>query len=588
VGGTTARLLCLALAAAGLAGLPGTSLPAAAASAQRIAATEPIAIGVNSFGTSYVGFATGGALARFNADGKKLAPLGLDQQGPVTAISVAPDDRVWVYYGTSVSAFEPGGRLHRHFDVAEPGSCAGNAHDPSRYGGLVVTATTVYVASRCTNTLEAYSKFGLRQARVDLPSGGYPRGVAWMAPQGNPKLPARLFVAMPNRGELLTYNAETLRSASRPTARHQVERPDRGSKPEPSGVTADRYGIVAVTDAANHAVNIYNANSGMSRFRVLGHPPRAGEFAGALDRATAMAQHDQDGGGLSGNLFIADTGNGRAQRWDIGGGYTYWAKSVSAPRPGDPGDPGGPGDPDDPDPGDPDDPGGPGGPDDPGGPGGPDDPWIPDPGDPTDPTDPDDPIDPDDPDPGDPGDPDPGDPDEDGAPVSTVRPSVVGVATTGRTVSCSAGTWQGQPTGYGFRWLRDGALLPAATASTYVVVAGDLGTELSCRVTASNAEGSTVATSDPVFVGDPVAPVNATAPAISGVLQVGRTLTCSTGTWSGAPTYSFIWLRGGVLVGNAPTYVVASGDSGRSVTCTVIATTSAGSQFATSAPVVIS
>jgi hypothetical protein len=403
VGGTTARLLCLALAAAGLAGLPGTSLPAAAASAQRIAATEPIAIGVNSFGTSYVGFATGGALARFNADGKKLAPLGLDQQGPVTAISVAPDDRVWVYYGTSVSAFEPGGRLHRHFDVAEPGSCAGNAHDPSRYGGLVVTATTVYVASRCTNTLEAYSKFGLRQARVDLPSGGYPRGVAWMAPQGNPKLPARLFVAMPNRGELLTYNAETLRSASRPTARHQVERPDRGSKPEPSGVTADRYGIVAVTDAANHAVNIYNANSGMSRFRVLGHPPRAGKFAGALDRATAMAQHDQDGGGLSGNLFIADTGNGRAQRWDIGGGYTYWAKSVSAPRPGDPGDPGGPGDPDDPDPGDPDDPGGPGGPDDPGGPGGPDDPWIPDPGDPTNPTDPDDPIDPDDPDPGDPG-----------------------------------------------------------------------------------------------------------------------------------------------------------------------------------------
>ena len=119
------------------------------------------------------------------------------------------------------------------------------------------------------------------------------------------------------------------------------------------------------------------------------------------------------------------------------------------------------------------------------------------------------------------------------------------------------------------------------------MTAGDLGTELSCRVTASNANGATAATSDPVFVGDPVAPVNVTPPVISGVLQVGRTLTCSSGTWSGAPTYSYIWLRGGVVVGNSPTYLTVSGDSGRSLTCTVIASTAAGSQFATSAPVQI-
>ena len=164
----------------------------------------------------------------------------------------------------------------------------------------------------------------------------------------------------------------------------------------------------------------------------------------------------------------------------------------------------------------------------------------------------------------------------------------MGVVASGRTLSCAVGTWRGEPTGYAFRWLRDGSTISGATASTYVVTAGDLGTELACRVTASNALGSAVATSDPVFAGEPVAPVNTTRPVISGTPEVGRTLTCSSGTWTGAPTYSFLWLRGGVIVGNAPSYLVASADAGRTLTCTVLASTAAGSQFATSAPVTIS
>ncbi len=63
-------------------------VPTATAVPARAAASQPIAIGVSSNGTSYVGFAAGGALARINADGKRLAPLVLDQAGPVTAISV--------------------------------------------------------------------------------------------------------------------------------------------------------------------------------------------------------------------------------------------------------------------------------------------------------------------------------------------------------------------------------------------------------------------------------------------------------------------------------------------------------------------
>ena len=79
-------------------------------------------------------------------------------------------------------------------------------------------------------------------------------------------------------------------------------------------------------------------------------------------------------------------------------------------------------------------------------------------------------------------------------------------------------------------------------------------------------------------------PVNTVAPAITGTAQEGQTLTCSTGTWSGSPTYAYQWKRNGSNIGSATnsTYVLVTADVGQSIKCTVTATNFIGSATADS------
>jgi hypothetical protein len=82
-----------------------------------------------------------------------------------------------------------------------------------------------------------------------------------------------------------------------------------------------------------------------------------------------------------------------------------------------------------------------------------------------------------------------------------------------------------------------------------------------------------------------VPPVNTTAPAVTGTPSVGSNLTCSNGTWNGAPTtYTYQWLRGGATIAGATSAVHAcvGADSGTTLTCRVTAENKAGSTSALS------
>lgn len=89
------------------------------------------------------------------------------------------------------------------------------------------------------------------------------------------------------------------------------------------------------------------------------------------------------------------------------------------------------------------------------------------------------------------------------------------------------------------------------------------------------------------------APVNTVAPAITGTVEVGYTLTCSTGTWTGgADSFAFQWQRvndSAVDISGATssTYVVTSNDCTHTLQCVVTATNNTGSTEATSAATIV-
>jgi len=77
-----------------------------------------------------------------------------------------------------------------------------------------------------------------------------------------------------------------------------------------------------------------------------------------------------------------------------------------------------------------------------------------------------------------------------GPPVETAAPTVSGTPAAGHRLTCSTGAWTNDPTAFTYQWYRDGTPIQGATASTYVVTAGDEQLTLTCSVTAANAKGA--------------------------------------------------------------------------------------------------
>ena len=87
-----------------------------------------------------------------------------------------------------------------------------------------------------------------------------------------------------------------------------------------------------------------------------------------------------------------------------------------------------------------------------------------------------------------------------GKPVVITAPKRSGIAKVGNSLSVSTGTWKYSPTQYAYQWRRCTSLgysckkIVGATNSSYLVTLTDAGHKLAAKVTASNAVGSTFAT----------------------------------------------------------------------------------------------
>lgn len=185
-------------------------------------------------------------------------------------------------------------------------------------------------------------------------------------------------------------------------------------------------------------------------------------------------------------------------------------------------------------------------------------------------------------------------------PVNVVAPLVTGTPTEGELLTSTSGTWTGTlPISYAYQWYRTSGLgstpIGGATASTYTLTAAEVGEDVWCVVTATNAAGSADESSNNVgpIASAAVAPGNTVAPVVTGFVAVGQTLGSTTGTWTGTPTptYSYQWEAdtgsGFAAIGGetAATYVVDAARVAADLRCVVTATNTAGAVAANSVAV---
>ena len=179
-------------------------------------------------------------------------------------------------------------------------------------------------------------------------------------------------------------------------------------------------------------------------------------------------------------------------------------------------------------------------------------------------------------------------------------PKIAGVAEDGQLLSVAGGKWKGTPPlTFTYRWEecnRSGAdcsVIAGASASSYRVVSSQIGDRLRAIVTAENAAGSASATSRPTKKIGAGPPVSIAAPAISGSLEEGQTLTASAGSWAGTAPFSFTyqWQRCSIFGGGcediagatSATYTLEALDLASKLAVVVTASNAQGSASATSA-----
>ncbi|WP_228511832.1 sialate O-acetylesterase [Clavibacter sp. VKM Ac-2872] len=204
--------------------------------------------------------------------------------------------------------------------------------------------------------------------------------------------------------------------------------------------------------------------------------------------------------------------------------------------------------------------------------------------------------------------PDPTAPTEDAAFSAAATPTIAGTARVGFTLSARAGVWTPWPA-FSYQWTRDGVAIDGQTAVTYRVQEGDQGTTIAVIVTGTKtgyvtqslaSDGllvplpestpePTVPTPDPTPAPDVAFPTVGT-PSITGLGRVDYTLNAKSGTWSPWPSFSYAWLRDGVVIPDqtGPSYRVVAGDVGTGISVAVTGTkTGYITQTVTSDPVAV-
>lgn len=183
------------------------------------------------------------------------------------------------------------------------------------------------------------------------------------------------------------------------------------------------------------------------------------------------------------------------------------------------------------------------------------------------------------------------------APVNTALPAITGTAKEGQLLSATTGTWTGTATiTYAYQWQQCSPSctnISGATASTYRLVAAQVGKTIKVVLTATNGTGSASATSAATATVTTGAPVNTALPVVTGTTTQGQVLSSTTGTWVGTATITYArqWKRCNSVGGSCTnisgatgtTYTLVAADVGNTIKLTVTATNGVGNVAAEAA-----
>lgn len=158
--------------------------------------------------------------------------------------------------------------------------------------------------------------------------------------------------------------------------------------------------------------------------------------------------------------------------------------------------------------------------------------------------------------------------------VINAPPVITGTAKVGTTLSATTGTWVPQATNT-YQWFKYKTLsdtpVSAGTASTYLIKPADLGYTFFVKVTGTKTgykQNEIISASKKIVAGTLV---KTPVPKTTGLYKVGSTLKAVPGTWDSGTTFSYQWLRDGVVIAKATasTYKIPAKDKAHKISVKV-------------------
>ena len=152
-------------------------------------------------------------------------------------------------------------------------------------------------------------------------------------------------------------------------------------------------------------------------------------------------------------------------------------------------------------------------------------------------------------------------------------PTIDGTPDLDATLTALGDVFSPTPESLTYQWYRDSVAIAGETEETYTIVVADSATEITVEVTASLLGFNDLTlTSDPVTASEILRYSVSPRPSITGLPQVGRTLTSTITEWTPEPdSFDYQWLRNGVQIVGATeeTYDLVGADAGTAVSVRV-------------------